>query len=596
MKLGMLKGRLLAGAALTALLFTTASLAPAPNAATEDLRTLVFSRACGPAEGLARREALGRLLAGAAAYAQTIPGALDTPPPLMSGLGDAHMDITTASPQAQAYFDQGLRLLHAFNHAEAIRAFREAQRIDPTCAMCFWGESFAYGPNINAPMNPADNEVAFNTSRAAFERMSNATPLEQGMIEALQVRYTRIAPENRTGLDAAYADAMAAVADRFADSDIAQVMAAEAAMDTQPWNYWNADGRETHGRAGDAIARVERVLARSPRNAGAIHLYIHLAEASIDPWRAEAAAERLAAVAPAAGHLVHMPGHIFYRVGRFRESLRLNVSASAADEAYIRNASPSPIYRYGYYPHNLHFVMTSAAMAGDARTALDYANRLDEALPHEMAAQVVLAQPVRAAPWFARAQFDTPANILAAEAPAPGIAYVSAAHHYARGMAFARTGRPAETRAEAQAIATLASTADFSMTDAQGIPAREILRTYASVLEARALMAERNYTGAIAELERAVAMQAEIAYTEPPYIYYPIRRTLGAAYLLNRQPARAEMEFLQTLIESPQDAYAYWGIAEARRQRGDSQGASAARYLFNSAFMGRRGSVNVHDL
>ena len=201
---------------------------------------------------------------------------------------------------------------------------------------------------------------------------------------------------------------MARAADRFPENDLIQVLAAEAAMDTQPWDYWQPGGREPKGRAGDAIARIETVLARSPNNAGAIHLYIHLAEASSDPWRSEAAAERLGAAAPQAGHLVHMPGHIYYRVGRFRDSIRANIEAVAADEAYIRSADPSPIYRYGYYPHNVHFVMTSAAMGGDGRMALEYADRLDQSVPMEMAQAVALAQPVKAAPWFARAQFAEP--------------------------------------------------------------------------------------------------------------------------------------------------------------------------------------------
>ncbi len=586
--------RLMATTALAALALTAS--AGAPDGALRSLQVVIGEAACGPSDGQARRNALGALLAGASAYAQTLPGALDAPPPLLRGLGDAHFTVTTAYPQAQAYFDQGLRLLHAFNHAEAIRAFREAQRIDPACAMCFWGEAFALGPNINAPMNPADNDAAYAASRAAAARAEHVGAPEQALIEALQVRYTRIAPENRAGLDGAFADAMGAVANRFPDQDTIQTIAAEAIMDTQPWDYWLPGGREPKGRAGEAIRRVETVLARSPRNAGAIHLYIHLAEASSDPWRAERAAGLLAATAPAAGHLVHMPGHIYYRIGRFRESIRLNIEAVAADEAYIRAAQPSPIYRYGYYPHNLHFVMTSAQMAGDARTALDYARRLDEALPIEMAREVVLAQPVKAAPWFARAQFAPPESVLALPAPGPGVAFVTGAYHYARGIAFARSGRADEARAEALALQTLASTGDFSMMNAQGIPAQDVLATLRLVVLARADMAARNYAGAITTLEQAVALQARIAYTEPPYVYYPIRRTLGAAYLLNGQPARAEMEFLQTLIESPNDAYAYWGMAEARRLRGDRAGAGAARQLFNAAWLGRGVALSATDL
>jgi hypothetical protein len=493
----------------------------------------------------------------------------------------------------QEYFDQGLRYLHAFNHAEAVRAFRHGQRLDPNCAMCFWGEAFALGPNINAPMEASENAAAYAAMRRAHELRAGATPIEQAFIEALQARYQRTAPADRSRLDAAFADAMAHAADRFPDNDLVQVLAAEAAMDTQPWDYWQAGGRDPKGRTADAIRRVETVLARSPGNAGAIHLYIHLAEASTDPWRSEAAAERLGAAAPQAGHLVHMPGHIYYRVGRFRDSIRANIEAVAADEVYIRNADPSPIYRYGYYPHNVHFVLTSAAMGGNGRMALEYADRLDEAVPIEMAQAVVLAQPVKAAPWFARGQFADPNSVLAAPEPPAGVSYVTGAWRYARGEALIRLGRIEAARAEANAIAELIRTGDFAAMNRQGVPAQDILDIYRRLLLGRAFMAQGDHILAIAELRAAVDAQARVPYTEPPYIYYPIRRTLGAAYLLNNQPAVAEMEFLQVLIDSPNDAYAYWGLSQARRMRGDRAGANAARQMFNAAFLGPRNSVTA---
>ncbi|NWG53550.1 MAG: hypothetical protein HXY28_07515 [Hydrogenophilaceae bacterium] len=585
---------LFAGAFAAALVGVSMRPPSPPDAS--GLRAMVLGARCGPEEGLARRAALGELLIGAAAYAQTLPGDMSAPPPLMPGLGDAHLAVTTSEPRAQAFFDQGLRMLHNFNHAEAIRAFKEAQRLDPQCAMCFWGEAFALGPNINAPMNPADNEPAFAAARAAEARAADASPLEQALIEAMQVRYLRTAPADRSGLDAAFADAMHAVAQRFPDSDVALIFAAEAAMDTQPWDYWQGGGREPKGRMGPAIAFIETVLARSPDNAGANHLYIHLAEASTNPWRAVRAADRLAPAAPAAGHLVHMPAHIYYRVGRFRDSMRANIAASAADEAYIRAANASPMYQYGYYPHNLHFVLTSAAMGGDARTALDYADRLDGALPIEMAAAVPIAQAVKAAPWFARAEFATPASVLAAPSPGGSVPLVTGAWRYARGMAHVRAGRLDDARAEAAAIQTLLNEGDFSLLIDNRVPAREIVDAYRLILLAKADMAARNYASAIAQLEAAIAIQHALPYMEPPYIYYPVRRTLGAAYMLSGQPERAEMEFLATLIESPNDAYAYWGLSEARRRQGDRVGANAARQMFNQAYMGRRAAVTAYSL
>lgn len=589
------KARVLGALAALTLIGNAASFAPTD--ATALLRAQLFSGICSTRDsGALWRASLARMLASAEAYAQTLPAAADAPPPLMAGLGDAHLPIRTTHPLAQEYFDQGLRYTHAFNHAEAIRAFRYAQQLDPTCAMCAWGEAFALGPNINAGMEEGDHAPAYAAARRAHDLRAGASPAELALIEAIQVRYAPTPPADRSPLDAAFADAMAAAANRLPDNDFVQIVAAEAAMDTQPWDYWEAGGREPKGRIGDALARVERVLARSPNNSGAIHLYIHLVEASADPWRAEAAAERLAGAAPQAGHLVHMPAHIYYRVGRFRDSMRANIDAMAADEAFFRAAEASPLYRYGYYSHNVHFVLTSAAMAGDARTALIYADKLDEAVPMEMAQAVVLAQPVKAAPWFARAQFGDPASVLAAAAPPEGVSYVTGAWRFARGAALAQQGRADGARAEADALTRLIETGDFADIEAAFVPAKTILEVYRLVLLARAHMSERAYPAAIAELRRAVEMQQTIPYMEPPFIYYPIRRTLGAAYLLNGQPALAEMEFLQTLIESPSDAYAYWGLAEARRARGDRTGASAARQMFNSVFLGPRGRMSVAAL
>lgn len=585
---------LLAGAAAAAIVLAGAALPTPPS--TDALRAIVFSEWCGPKQGDAWRAGMASALHAAQAYAQTLPGDMNAAPPLVQGLGDAHLDITTTSPEARQFFDQGLRYTHAFNHAEAIRAFRQAQRLDPNCAICYWGEAFALGPNINAPMDASDVDPAYAAARAADARKANASPIEQALIEAIQRRYARRPPANRAPLDAAFADAMASAADRFPDNDLIQVFAAEAAMDTQPWDYWQTGGLEPKGRAGGAIRRIETVLARNPNNAGAMHLYIHLTEASNDPWRAEAAANNLGAHAPLAGHLVHMPGHTYYRVGRFRDAIDVNLAAVATDEAYIASADPSPIYRYGYYPHNVHFVLTSAAMAGDARLALDYAEKLDQAVPIEMARNVVLAQPVKAAPWFARAQFAPPSTVIGAQEPPTGVSFVTGAWRYARGVALARLGSADGARAEATALESLISTGDFAAMNAQGIPAQDILQVYRHLLLGRAYMAENNARGAIAELRQAADLQDHIPYTEPPYIYYPIRRTLGAAYLMNNQPAVAEMEFLQTLIASPNDAYAYWGLSEARRMRGDRTGQRAALQMFQSAYLGDRRRMDIHQL
>jgi tetratricopeptide (TPR) repeat protein len=270
--------------------------------------------------------------------------------PLFADLTGSRLLITTRSEQARRYFNQGLVLTYGFNHAGAVRSFREAQRLDPGCAMCWWGEALALGPNINAPMDDRDRTSALAAMDRALALRAHASPLEQALIDAIARRYSRDAKADRAVLDAAYADAMLDVARRFPNDDDVAVLAAEAAMDTSPWNYWEADKRTPVGRSGEAVALIEKVLARHPENLQAAHLYIHLMENSADPRRAEAAADRLAQpLAPSAGHLVHMPAHIYALTGRYADAMRVNVAAARSDEGLIRRTDDHSLVRYGYY-------------------------------------------------------------------------------------------------------------------------------------------------------------------------------------------------------------------------------------------------------
>jgi tetratricopeptide (TPR) repeat protein len=578
---------LFAAVSVLAVAITGPSLLPQPprDALLEAL--VLDAPVCSPQEGAARRETLGALLAGATTWAQSNPAPEPGgPPPLMQGLGNASLPIRTGHPAAQAYFNQGLNMLHGFNHAEAVRAFRHAQALDPQCAMCFWGEAFALGPNINAPMVESNNADAWAATKAALSRLDGVSPIERALIEAMAKRYSEAWPEARAPYDLAFAEAMEQIAEAFPDNALVQVLSAEADMDTQPWSYWQPGGAEPIGRAANAIARIERVLARDPDNSGAIHLYIHLAEASNNPWRAEIAADRLERAAPNAGHLVHMPGHIFFRVGRFRDSMEQNIRAAKVDEAYIRTASPSAVYRYGYYPHNLHFVMASAQRGGDARTAMAYADKLDAAVPQEIALQIPMAQTVKAAAWHARAQYGDADQVLAAAEPATGSAAITAAWRYARAEAALRKGDLALSRSEVQSLRALAP------------PGRTgtIIEALALTVEGKARMAEGRTGEAIAVLREAAKLQDSLPYMEPPWIHYPVRRTLGAAYLMDGQTGAAEQEFVQVLLAYPNDALAYWGIAEARKARGDRAGSRAARDLFKAAWLGGRSKVTLAAL
>ncbi|HZG31759.1 MAG TPA: hypothetical protein VEZ59_00720, partial [Sphingopyxis sp.] len=350
-------------AAIVGIGFSLASFAPPPGFSAAALDALDPSRLASLSCGIRRGgSTLARDLLVAAAFAA--PASSAGSMPLYPDLAASPFPVSTRDAQARSYFSQGLLLNYGFNHAGAVRSFREAQRRDPGCAMCWWGEALALGPNINAPMDDRDRDAALAAMDKAMALHSGATPVERALIEAVAKRYSRDPGAERATLDAAYAEAMLDVARRFpADDDVA-VLAAEAAMDTSPWNYWEGDGKTPVGRSGEAVRLIETVLGRNPGHVQANHLYIHLMESN-DPQRAEAAADRLANPrAPSAAHLVHMPGHIFQRRGRHADSIRVNVAAARADEAYIQSTGDRGLVRYGYYPHNIHFIVTSAQMAG----------------------------------------------------------------------------------------------------------------------------------------------------------------------------------------------------------------------------------------
>ena len=308
--------------------------------------------------------------------------------PLYKDLGTLAFPITTRNAHAQAYFNQGLRLSFAFNHAEAQRAFQAAQKLDPNCAACFWGEALILGPNINVPMMPEANAPALAALEKAVALKARAGAKERALIEALEKRYSADPKAERPALDAAYADAMKQVAARFPADDTIRTLYVESAMDTQPWDYWEPGGATPKGRGAEIVSGLETVLKRNPTHPGAIHLYIHAVEASTAPERALPYADRLAALMPGAGHIVHMPAHIYYRVGQYRRSLDINKRAVAVDERYFQGSPSDPLYKSAYYPHNVHFVMVSAQMGGDGATAVDAAKKLDAAVPAELAQAV----------------------------------------------------------------------------------------------------------------------------------------------------------------------------------------------------------------
>jgi tetratricopeptide (TPR) repeat protein len=520
----------------------------------------------------------------------------DAEPPLWDNLGSAAYPVTTANPQAQAFFDQGLKLSYGFNHAEARRAFRMAQKLDPTCALCFWGEALVLGPNINVPMMPEAQAPALAALKQAQALAGGASAKEQALIAALAKRYAENPGPDRAPLDGAYADAMAALSVAYPDDLDIAALASEAAMDTQPWDYWQPGGHEPKGRAGDAIKRIEGILARNPLHAGAIHLYIHLVEASDRPERAEKYADTLAALMPGAGHIVHMPSHIYYRVGRYDDSLKSNQDAVKVDEAYLAQTGAVGVYPLGYTSHNIHFVLVSAQLLGDKVTVLAAADKLDGWISNEVATAIPIAQPIKAAPYFAWAQYADADKLVALPQPAGAPPYVEAMWHYARGVGLAEKGDGAGARGEAGKIEALERTADWSAMDAFAIPARDVLRVAQNVVLARAAQATGDTTEAITYFQAAAGVQDAIPYMEPPYWYYPVRQSLGAALLDAGRAKEAADQFHAALDGVRKSAWALFGLREAAKAIGDAATEQQAADALAKSWRGDPGFLSLERL
>jgi tetratricopeptide (TPR) repeat protein len=559
-----------------------------------------FSQRGGPSPLLlaqAQKTEVGPAGAAAAAKAPAAaPSAKESDPPLIQGLGKHSYRITTKSKLAQQYFDQGLRLAWGFNHAEAQRAFRKARQLDPDCAMCFWGEAYVLGPNINVPMDEKAVAPAFAAAQNARALASRATPREQALIEAIAARYAEDPKAERAKLDLAYSGAMARAAERFPDDvDIAAIYA-ESLMDLSPWDYWEKGGAKLKPAVAPLIPTLERVLARDPEHVGAIHLYIHAVEASADAKRAEPYADRLAKLAPGAGHIVHMPAHIYYRIGRYQDSLATNVVAVKVDEDYIKRFRPEGVYPLAYYPHNVHFVMASAEMSGQAKTAIDAARKLASVVPDEAAREVLLMQPVKAAPYYSHARFSDAKTVLALKDPGADFPYLRAAWRYARGIVQAQAGDAAAAGAELAEIERITATTDFKPFEAWNIPAKDVTRIAAHVLRARIKQAGKDLDGAIKELEAAVALQDALPYMEPPYWYYPVRQSLGALLALKGEHQRARDTFRDSLARSPNNGWALYGLKQTYAAEGRKKEAAEVEKYLARAWSGERKRLDLARL
>jgi tetratricopeptide (TPR) repeat protein len=506
--------------------------------------------------------------------------------PLLEGMGDLHWPISTDSELAQRYFDQALTLAYGFNHLEAERSFREAARLDDQCAMCFWGAALVLGPNINDPVPTPEREVkAYETLGETVARMEAASEKERALIEALKTRYAATPPADRSSLDQAYAEAMRSVAKRFPDDLQVQTLFAEAMMDTMPWAYWTEDA-QPKPLTEEVFATLDFVLERDPDHPGANHFYIHAVEQE-QPERGVKSADNLRRVVPGAGHLVHMPSHIYIRVGRYHDGSLANELAIEADNDYVTQCRAQGIYPVAYVPHNHHFLWATATMEGRSADALDAARHtaqhVDRSLIRDV--QFGVLQHFSAIPYYALVRFGKWEEILREPAPDADLLYPTAVWHYARGIAYVRGKKLKEATQELRKVRTIAADPRLEQIRIWGLnPTSSLAKIAAAVLQAEIAAARKNTKAAVAQLRKAIAIEDGLIYGEPPDWFYPVRQNLGAILLEAGRPRAAEKVYREDLARFPDNGWSLFGLAQSLRTQGKTQEADDVQRRFETAW------------
>ncbi len=506
--------------------------------------------------------------------------------PLLEGMGDRNHAITTDNELAQRYFNQGMALSYGFNHKEAERSFREVARLDPNTAMAWWGVALVLGPNINAAMEDAEVPNAYAAIQKALELAPKASEKEQAYIQALSKRYIAEPVEDRKHLDEAYAAAMKELAKRYPDDSDATALAAESLMDLHPWDFWEIDGSPKPWTP-EIIEVLERALARWPDHPGLNHFYIHTVEASKNPGRATVAADRLGDLVPGAGHLVHMPGHIYIRTGRYIDAVIANEKAIKADGDYVTQCHAQGLYPVAYMPHNHHFLSASATMAGNSEKAIYAARYMAEHQDHDLMRQPGYGtlQQFASIPLYSLTKFGRWEELLKESAPAKDLLYPTGIWHFARGMALTRTDRLAEAQTELAKVKEIA--ADTSL---YHVTIWDLNTTYALMQIAREILAgeiaakKKDFSAAIQHLRSAVAMEDKLAYDEPPVWYSPARHNLGAILLEAGKPKEAENVYLKDLEKYPENGWSLRGLQQSMEAQGKSKQAQSVKVRFEKAW------------
>ncbi|WP_082859159.1 hypothetical protein [Microbulbifer sp. Q7] len=501
--------------------------------------------------------------------------------PRLQNLGKHTFPVSCASEKGQQYINQAINLTYAFNHAEAGRSFREAARLDPECAMAYWGQALVLGPNINAPMDPEAESKARELVLKAKSLGKGSDARERALIEALTHRYTGD-PSDREAADEKYAAAMASVAKQYPDDLDIATLYAESMMDLRPWNYWMRDGTPYDGTE-EIVTLLEQVMARNPKHPGALHLYIHLIEPTNNPARAEKAADTLKDLMPGAGHIVHMPAHIYQRVGRYHDAVMANERAIVADEDYISQCRAQGLYPMAYYPHNIHFLWFANTAMGRSAQAIDAANKTASQISDETLQAMPMLASFRVLPYWTLARFGKWDEVLALPEP-PQDLFLNAAWHYVRGLGLISKGQLDKAQGELKALQN--SVADPALDYPLFSPntAKRILTIAPEVLAGELAAARKDYDTAIKHLSRAVRLEDGLVYTEPAEWHYPPRLALGAVLLDAGRADEAETVYWQDLQRRPDNGWALFGLAKAMRAQGKDAEAALIDARFKRAW------------
>jgi tetratricopeptide (TPR) repeat protein len=504
--------------------------------------------------------------------------------PLLEGMGDYRFP-TTIRDEARPYLDQGMVLAWGFNHAESERSFLEAARLDPECAICYWGAALVLGPNINAAMDPENVARAWESLQQALARSSSASERERELIAALERRYAASPPEDRSPLDLAYAEAMSVLAQKYPDDADIQTLYAEALMDLHPWDFWLRDG-SPQPWTNEILEVLDRALEVDQNHPGANHLRIHALEASSEPGRATVNADRLASLAPGAGHLVHMPAHIYIRTGRYNDAIEANRAAIRADDAYLTQCHAQGVYPLAYVPHNHHFLLAATIFEGrkkESYEAADHVSHTDETVMRQPGFGTL--QHFRMMPLYTKVRFNDWNAILAEPAPASDLLYPTGVWRYARGMAMAAAGRLSDAESEHAELGRIASDPSLdsvTIWDLNGV--RDLLAIAEKVLASTIASRRGDWSDAAALLEQAVELEDALTYDEPPPWLQPVRPILGAAYLAAGDPRRAEQVYREDLQIYPENGWSLWGMAESLRRQGRVEEAVSTEARLRTAW------------